>query len=251
MCGIFGQITPGRPVDPIACLAAVNSMRHRGPDGLGIAAGRLARQSAEFARNPESDTVAARCARSHADFLLGHRRLAVVDLDEAAYQPMANEDGTVWVVFNGEVYNHQSLRETLSARGHRFKTDHSDTEALVHGYEQWGEQLLERLRGMFALAVLDLRRRRLLLARDRFGEKPLYYRRHAGGIAFASEIKAIGALSEVKGRSTRRHWSTMSATGSSPPRGRSSQGCSNSARPRRSCSGWTIPNKPGLGVTGA
>lgn len=198
MCGIFGQITPGRPVDPIACLAAVNSMRHRGPDGLGIAAGRLARQAAEFARDPESGTVAARCARSHADFFLGHRRLAVVDLAEAACQPMANEDGTVWVVFNGEVYNHQSLRETLAARGHHFKTDHSDTEALVHGYEQWGEQLLDRLRGMFALAVLDLGRRRLLLARDRFGEKPLYYRRHAGGIAFASEIKALAALAEVK-----------------------------------------------------
>ena len=199
MCGIFGQITPGRPVDPSACLAALNSIRHRGPDGLGIAAGRLARQAAEFAREPAGQALAARAARAQADFFLGHRRLAVVDLAEEAYQPMANEDGTVWVVFNGEIYNHQGLRETLAARGHRFKTDHSDTETLVHGYEQWGEQLLDRLRGMFALAVLDLRRRRLLLARDRFGEKPLYYRRHAGGIAFASEIKALRAVSAING----------------------------------------------------
>ena len=153
MCGIFGQITPGRPVDPSACLAALNSIRHRGPDGLGIAAGRLARQAAEFAREPAGQALAARAARAQADFFLGHRRLAVVDLAEEAYQPMANEDGTVWVVFNGEIYNHQGLRETLAARGHRFKTDHSDTETLVHGYEQWGEQLLDRLRGMFALAV--------------------------------------------------------------------------------------------------
>ncbi|NLS97082.1 MAG: asparagine synthase (glutamine-hydrolyzing) [Planctomycetaceae bacterium] len=197
MCGIFGQITPGRPIDPVCCYGAIQSMKHRGPDGLGVALGRLSASSPAFLRDPDVGRIQGHSQRAAADFFLGHRRLAIIDLAEAAYQPMTNEDGTVWVVFNGEIYNHESLRQTLSAAGHRFQTDHSDTEVLVHGYEQWGETLLERLRGMFGLAILDLRQRTLFLARDRFGEKPLYYRADSQGISFASELKALCRLPEV------------------------------------------------------
>ena len=110
----------------------------------------------------------------------------------AALQPMTNETRDVWVVFNGEIYNHAELRTVLRGRGHQFRTHHSDTEVLVHGFEEWGGRgLLDRLRGMFAFAILDLRNRQLLLARDPFGEKPMYVANDGRGIAFASELKAV------------------------------------------------------------
>ncbi len=161
--------------------------------------GRLSDQSATFLGDPDLGWIRTASQRFVPDFFLGHRRLAIIDLAETAAQPMTNEDGTIWVVFNGEIYNHKSLRRDLEACGHRFRTDHSDTEVLVHGYEQWGPSLLSRLRGMFGLAVLDLGQRTLFLARDRFGEKPLYYRADERGIAFASELKALRYLSEVAG----------------------------------------------------
>jgi asparagine synthase (glutamine-hydrolysing) len=124
---------------------------------------------------------------------LGHRRLRIIDLSPAGNQPMTNEDRTVWVVFNGEIYNFQALRPELERRGHRFAS-HGDTEVIVHGYEEWGEQLIEKLDGMFALAIWDGPRRRLLLARDRFGKKPLYVWRRGTTVSFASEIKALATL---------------------------------------------------------
>ena len=123
--------------------------------------------------------------------MLGHARLSIIDLSSVASQPMSNECGDVWVVFNGEIYNHAELRRNFVALGHRFRTDHSDTEVLVHGYEEWGETLVERLRGMFAFATLSLRDRTLFLARDRFGEKPLYLAMGFRGVCFASELKAL------------------------------------------------------------
>ena len=174
-------------------------MRRRGPDGLGVATGRLADESASFQRDPTLQQIEAVSRNGAPDYFLGHRRLAIIDLAPSACQPMTNEDRTVWVVFNGEIYNHEELRPVLQSHGHRFQTDHSDTEVLVHGYEQWGNDLLDRLRGMFALAILDLRRRTLLLARDRFGEKPLYYRADSRGIAFASQIKSLRSLPEADG----------------------------------------------------
>jgi asparagine synthase (glutamine-hydrolysing) len=121
---------------------------------------------------------------------LGHQRLSIVDLSEAGRQPLANEDGTVWVTFNGEIYNHVELRERLEKRGHRFRS-RSDTESIVHAYEEFGLEFANHLTGMFALAIWDARRRRLVLARDRLGLKPLYYTLESGKVRFASEIKAL------------------------------------------------------------
>jgi len=163
MCGIAGFAGRGGR-DAIARMT--NCLSHRGPDGEGF---------------HHDDQL-----RVH----LGHRRLAIVDLD-GGHQPMWNEDGSVGIVFNGEIYNHAELRRELIGRGHVFASDHSDTEALIHGYEEWGHDLPIRLNGMFAFAILDRRRRRLFLARDRFGEKPLVYAQAPGLFAFASELGAL------------------------------------------------------------
>ena len=120
---------------------------------------------------------------------LGHRRLSIVDL-AAGHQPLANEDETIWIVFNGEIYNHAALRPELEAAGHRYRT-RSDTETILHAYEQWGDACVERFRGMFAFAIWDAPRRRLLLARDRLGIKPLYWALKGGRLLFGSEIKAL------------------------------------------------------------
>src|SRR3954454_17942701 len=120
---------------------------------------------------------------------LAARRLAIIDLD-GGDQPLANEDGSCTVVQNGEIYNYAQLTRELEGLGHRFRT-HSDTETIVHAYEEWGLEFAQRLRGMFAVAIWDARERRLVLARDRFGIKPLYYRVAGGEISFASELKAL------------------------------------------------------------
>jgi asparagine synthase (glutamine-hydrolysing) len=123
---------------------------------------------------------------------LAHRRLSIIDLSTSASQPMANEDETVWVTYNGEIYNHSVLRQQLLAAGHRFRTHHCDTEVLVHGYEQWGvDGLIERIEGDYGIGLWDVREQRLVLIRDRIGVKPLYFSLLPGAILFASEIKAI------------------------------------------------------------
>ncbi len=164
MCGIAGEVS-WSGVDRDAAIRMAERLRHRGPD----------RRSTYVAPS-------GRCA-------LAHARLRVIDL-ETGEQPMSNEDGSVWVVFNGEVYNFTELRAELEAHGHAFRS-RSDTEVIVHGYEQWGDRLPERLDGMFALAIWDERRQRLFLARDRAGKKPLYVYRDDERLLFASEIKAI------------------------------------------------------------
>src|SRR5439155_25196673 len=120
---------------------------------------------------------------------LGHRRLSIIDLS-GGHQPISNEDGTVWVLLNGEIYNYPELRCELIARGHRFSTC-SDTETIVHLYEELGEKCFARLRGMFAVAIWDLRQRSLLLARDRVGKKPLFYAIAGDRFVFGSELKAL------------------------------------------------------------
>ena len=116
--------------------------------------------------------------------MLGHRRLSIIDLG-TGQQPLSNEDETVWITFNGEIYNYRELRPDLEARGHRFRT-HSDTETIVHLYEEYGPDCVNHLRGMFAFAIWDDRRKRLFLARDRFGKKPLYYRLDADRLLSAA-----------------------------------------------------------------
>jgi asparagine synthase (glutamine-hydrolysing) len=166
MCGIAGRFNydPLRPVDREVLEAMTDAVAHRGPDAAGyhLAPG----------------------------IGLGHRRLSIIDLSTGD-QPLTNENGTVWTVFNGEIYNFAEVRAELLAHGHRFRTG-SDTEVIVHGYEQWGERCVEKFRGMFAFAVWDATARRLLLARDRLGVKPLYYAEIPGrGIVFGSELKSL------------------------------------------------------------
>ena len=169
MCGIYGVYDGEGGVAQYRMWSeqASRLLQHRGPDG-----------SACLAR------LSGRC-------LLGHSRLAIIDLEGGA-QPIANEDETIWVILNGEIYNYVEIRERLISKGHRFRTQ-SDTEVLVHLYEEKGHSLLDDLDGMFAFAILDEKNERLFLARDRFGEKPLYYAPlHEGkGLAFASEMKAL------------------------------------------------------------
>lgn len=163
MCGIAGFA--GRS-DRSVLEAMTAALAHRGPDGEG------------FFLSPQGEVG------------LGHRRLSVVDTGGGG-QPMFNEDGKVVIVFNGEIYNHLDLRRELVANGHVFRTDHSDTEVLIHGWEQWREGLLSRVDGMFAFALWDSTRGELVLARDRFGEKPLYYAEEASSLIFGSELAAL------------------------------------------------------------
>ncbi len=173
MCGIFGFLT--RKNGSVPDIGLLRNMRetmiHRGPDEMG-----------EYIR-PIDD-------RGPYVFL-GHRRLSIIDL-EGGHQPLSNEDGTVWVLLNGEIYNFQEFKAELEGKGHRFQT-RSDTEVIVHGYEEFGENCFEHFSGMFAIAIWDERKKRLLLARDRFGKKPLYYSLIQETFLFASELKAIMA----------------------------------------------------------
>jgi len=161
MCGISGMVGPD--ADRATAQRMSDSLAHRGPDGEGF--------------------------YTDAGVVLGHRRLKIIDL-VTGDQPLSNEDGTVWVVYNGEIYNFRELRRELEGQGHQFRT-RSDTEVLVHLYEQHGEHFLPRLDGIFAFALWDSRRRRLLLARDYFGVKPLHYHFDGRTLRFGSEIKAI------------------------------------------------------------
>ena len=169
MCGIAGIVKwdPGEVVEEARLKRMRDVLRHRGPDGEGL-----------WIDGPVG---------------LGHRRLAIVDV-AGGHQPMSTEDGAVWLVYNGEIYNHAQLREGLERRGHRYRT-RSDTETILHLWREEGERAVERLDGMFAFALWDRGPRRLLLGRDRLGIKPLYYAETEHELLFASEIKAILAAS--------------------------------------------------------
>lgn len=180
MCGIAGlyDLNGGQtPVDTAQLRRRVQGMtdllRHRGPDDAGL----------------WNDGVAA----------LGHRRLSIIDLSPLGRNPMTNEDETIWITFNGEIYNYRELRGDLLARGHVFRSQ-TDTEAIIHLYEEYGPGCIAQLNGMFALGLWDGRQKRLLLARDRFGVKPLYYTQVDGMLVFASEVKAFLALPGFQAR---------------------------------------------------
>lgn len=170
MCGICGKLTPGKPVDEALLRRMAGVVAYRGPDDEGF-----------FLDGPGHGSIG---------IGLAHRRLSIIDLSDAGRQPMANEDGTIRIVFNGEIYNFKELRSELESRGHRFAS-RTDMEVVVHLYEEEGIKGFERLAGMFAFAVWDGRSRALLLCRDRIGIKPLVYGSFGGAFLFASEIKSI------------------------------------------------------------
>jgi asparagine synthase (glutamine-hydrolysing) len=169
MCGITGTILK-KNTQPFDVSVLTERLHHRGPDGYGY--------------------------HRFENVQLGHRRLAIIDL-QTGHQPISNEDQTVWITFNGEIYNYKELREQLINKGHVFHTN-SDTETIVHAYEEWGNDCVKHLRGMFAFAILDQNKRELLLARDHFGIKPLVYLDAPGLFAFASELQAFRALPDIK-----------------------------------------------------
>ena len=191
MCGIFGVWhLDGRPVDATAVRRATETIRHRGPDDEGYlwvdtGSGTITESSLPGAR---SSTLA-----------FGFRRLSIIDLSPAGHQPMCSADGTLWIVFNGEIYNYRDLRKTLSARGYSFQSA-SDTEVILYAYAEWGEACVEQFNGMWAFALWDNHRRRLFCARDRFGIKPFYYLWNGRSFLFASEIKALIHFPDVSWR---------------------------------------------------
>ncbi|MBM4442463.1 MAG: asparagine synthase (glutamine-hydrolyzing) [Candidatus Rokubacteria bacterium] len=184
MCGIFGALSSRGPLDVRAVARASAALRHRGPDaeGLVLRAGGVTRAVYDGDPVPDGPYTLA----------MASRRLAIIDVSGGA-QPIANEDGTVWCVFNGEIYNFRELRDELTGLGHVFQTK-SDTEVLCHAWEAWGPELVRRLNGMFAFALYDARRDVVVLARDHAGVKPLYYYAGEGTFAFASEVKALLAF---------------------------------------------------------
>src|SRR5918912_3407824 len=167
MCGICGIVALGRPAEADTVEAMARELDHRGPDGPG-------------------SFVAEGVA-------LGFRRLAIIDLSDAGDQPFASEDGALQLVHNGEVYNYRELRKELESKGHRFRSA-TDTEVILAAYAEWGDRCVERFNGIWAFALWDERRRRLLCSRDRFGVKPFYYRFDGERFVFASELKAFAAV---------------------------------------------------------
>ena len=168
MCGISGTIN-ANSVEITEKMK--NCMRHRGPDDEGL-------------WHDESAS-------------LGHNRLSILDISSSGHQPMSNEDETLWITYNGEIYNFQKLKQELVAAGHNFRSD-SDTEVILHLYEEFGEDCLLKLRGMFAFAIWDRRRKRLFAARDRLGIKPFFYQCRNNYLIFCSELKALLASGAVR-----------------------------------------------------
>jgi asparagine synthase (glutamine-hydrolysing) len=191
MCGISGVISlNGRNVDVAVLEKATNVMRHRGPDDEGYVL--IGKSATEYGGKDSKVKLPQMRNEKDASIGLGHRRLSIIDVSPNGHQPICNEDRTVWIVYNGEVYNYRELRTSLE--NHTFKSD-TDTEVLLHGYEEWGiEDLLKRIVGMWAFAIIDMRKNTVYLVRDRFGIKPLYYNKIEDAFIFASEIKAVRTL---------------------------------------------------------
>jgi asparagine synthase (glutamine-hydrolysing) len=172
MCGIAGIIKTSNRVDADELVRMRDALEHRGPDDQGIWIG--------------------------ADGAVGlaHRRLSIIDLSEAGHQPMINDEATLVLVFNGEIYNFRELREALEERGYSFRSQ-TDSEVILHAYEEWGTKAIAKMNGMFAFALYDRKQHQIVLARDRFGEKPLYYAFDEGNLYFASELKSLRACNSL------------------------------------------------------
>jgi asparagine synthase (glutamine-hydrolysing) len=191
MCGICGEIEFNRGVNAGLIQRMCKALTHRGPDDEGLV---FIKDSHYLEMKKPFELP---LGQGGFEVGLGHRRLSIIDLSTAGHQPMCNEDGKIWIVFNGEIYNFQEIREKLAKKGHLFKSK-SDTEAILHAYEEWGVKCLDHFRGMFAFAIWDSRQKKLFLARDRLGKKPLVYYHKNGRFIFASEIKAILQDPEVE-----------------------------------------------------
>lgn len=173
MCGILGQINKNKEIDKSSFIRMLDTMVHRGPDGRGL----------YFSDDSK--------------IALGHRRLALIDLSDKGQQPLCNEDKTIWLTVNGEIYNSPELKNILQQKGHVFYSE-TDSEVIIHGYEEWGTDVLNKLKGMFAFGLWDGNKQQLFMARDRFGIKPLYYFNEPNRFIFSSEIKGIIENAEIK-----------------------------------------------------
>ena len=202
MCGIFGVWnTQKRPLELQAMLNSVHSIRHRGPDDEGFLL--LDTQTKDAVPCSGNDTATQLglgriedCYQPRFDLFFGYRRLSILDLSPAGHQPMTNADGSLWIVFNGEIYNYIELRSELQSMGYVFHSQ-SDTEVIINAYHAWGVDCLNRFNGMWGFAIYDKRSNRLFCARDRFGIKPFYYYHNGDSFRFASEIKALLAHTDI------------------------------------------------------
>ncbi len=193
MCGIYGEVHFDGRVDIDESIQRLHRLRHRGPDGWGVAVGDFRSKSTTVAHNREPEVPAGFIP----NLLLGHHRLTIIDLSDSALQPMSTQDEEYHLVFNGEIYNHAEIKKDLLSRGHTFRTDHSDTEVLLLAFAEWGEQCLQRLRGMFAFAIYCRTAKKLFIARDRIGQKPLCFQFTRDRFTFASELWPIAAQPDI------------------------------------------------------
>ena len=188
MCGILGIISKKELTNKDEFLiSSLNLLHHRGPDNT---------QAVYFSKKPSLETKEIRSLKFDSEYkvFLGHTRLSIIDLSDAGTQPMCNEDGTVWIIFNGEIYNFQSLRSQLKTK-HTFNSN-SDTEVILHAYEEWGSSFIDKLNGMFTFVLFDIKNKKIIAARDQIGIKPLYLYHDSDKIIFSSEIKPILSLAE-------------------------------------------------------
>ena len=193
MCGILGVIAldNNEPIAPSKLVRMSDTMSHRGPDGDGfLFAGNVDRNLIDKSVAGRDKTYLFQCD-NHRSIGLAHRRLSIIDLSTVAFQPMSDADGDVWIIFNGEIYNHKEIRPELERDGYKFKTSHSDTEMMIYAYKKWGIECIHKFRGMFAFCLWDKKKDLFYMVRDRIGIKPLYYTQANGRFYFASEIKAI------------------------------------------------------------
>jgi len=194
MCGICGIINfDGSPVDPSVLITMRDVLTHRGPDDCGavLLNSNFSQENTKYLNFQEVAELNTMYVNMNSfNIGLAHRRLSIIDLSSAGRQPMCNEDGSVWITYNGEIYNFLELKKILKEKGHIFKT-HSDTEIIIHAYEEWGEDFVSHLRGMFATVLWDTNKCRCIMARDRFGIKPLFYFFDEKRLIFASELKGL------------------------------------------------------------
>jgi asparagine synthase (glutamine-hydrolysing) len=198
MCGISGiYCLDGHPIDIKGLMLSTETLHHRGPDDDGYLLLNTKTKNLIQSREPKELTLFSESNRP--DFGMGHKRLSIIDLSDAGHQPMSNEDGTLWIVYNGEIYNYLEIRKELEPMGHRWKSL-TDTEVILHAYEAWGIECLKRFNGMWAFALLDLKNHTIFCSRDRAGVKPFYYLYDGKRFCFASEIKALIEIDDFSAR---------------------------------------------------